>query len=246
MKEETIAGLKVRITGGPDRDGGGTGPVVVLLHGFGAPGDDLVPLWRVLDVPEETRFVFPAAPLTLDGGFGDARAWWMLDMERLAQERAQGNWSQLVKEVPTGLSGAREKVLNVLDSMKTKFHASAEDMIVGGFSQGAMLACDSVLRSSDSFAGLIMLSGSLIAKDEWEPFMAKRKGLPVLQSHGTDDPILSPVVAQQLRDMLLADGVSVEWHEFRGGHEIPMDILQRMGGFIREVLYKDEDSSPAS
>ncbi len=91
-----------------------------------------------------------------------------------------------------------------------------------------------------------MLSGSLIAKDEWEPFMAKRKGLPVLQSHGTDDPILSPVVAQQLRDMLLADGVSVEWHEFRGGHEIPMDILQRMGGFIREVLYKDEDSSPAS
>ncbi|MDR4500552.1 MAG: hypothetical protein MRJ96_03745 [Nitrospirales bacterium] len=42
MKERTIAGLQVRIAGGNDREGGGTGPVVVLLHGFGAPGDDLV------------------------------------------------------------------------------------------------------------------------------------------------------------------------------------------------------------
>ena len=49
--------------------------------------------------------------------------------------------------------------------------------------------------------------------------------VPVFQSHGTDDPILSPDVAKRLRDMLLNEGVSVDWHEFRGGHEIPMDVL---------------------
>ena len=58
MKVDTFGGLTVRLTGGADRDGGGSGgTVVVLLHGFGASGSDLVPLWRVLDVPETTRFV---------------------------------------------------------------------------------------------------------------------------------------------------------------------------------------------
>ncbi|MGB0911809.1 MAG: alpha/beta hydrolase, partial [Nitrospirales bacterium] len=236
-----IAGLQVRIAGGPNRTGDGDGPVVVLLHGFGASGTDLVPLWRVLDVPDETRFVFPAAPLMLDAGFGDSRAWWMLDMERLAQERAQGNWTELVKEVPNGLSDARQKVVALLDIVKKEFQVDSEQLLLGGFSQGAMLACDTVLRSEQSLAGLVMLSGSLIAQHEWSSLIPNRKGLPVFQSHGTDDPILSPLVAQQLRDMLVAEGVPVEWHEFRGGHEIPMNILERLGGFIREVLYKDGD-----
>ncbi|GJL54786.1 MAG: esterase [Nitrospirales bacterium] len=241
MKHVTIAGLDVRITGGPDREGGGTGPVVLLLHGFGAPGDDLVPLWQVLDVPAETRFIFPAAPLSLDMGFGDSRAWWMLDMERLAQTRAKGNWAQLIKEVPKGLSEAREKVMSVIQVVNNDFHVASEKLIIGGFSQGSMLACDIVLRSDQQFAGVVLLSSSLIAKDEWAPLMVRRKGTPVFQSHGTDDPILSPEVAQQLGDMLQAEGLSVEWHAFRGGHEIPMNILERLGGFIKRVLYKSTD-----
>ena len=47
MRVETYGGLDVYVAGGPDREGGGNGPVVILLHGFGAPGDDLVSLWRM-------------------------------------------------------------------------------------------------------------------------------------------------------------------------------------------------------
>jgi len=241
MRTEKWAGLEIGITGGSDRQGGGSGPVVMLLHGFGAPGDDLVPLWRVLDVPDETRFVFPAAPLSLNFGFGDSRAWWMLDMERLAQERASGNWAQLTKEVPNGLSEAREKIVEVLQTVKEEFHVTPDELIIGGFSQGAMLACDAALRANESYAGLVLLSGSLIASDEWASLAGKRKGMPVFQSHGADDPILSPVVAQQLRDMLKAEGLTVEWHEFRGGHEIPMNVLERLGIFIRSALYRYVD-----
>ena len=57
MRTLELGGLECRVVGGSDREGGGDGPVVVLLHGFGAPGDDLVPLWRVMDVPRGTRFV---------------------------------------------------------------------------------------------------------------------------------------------------------------------------------------------
>ena len=44
MREIQLGGLRTRVTGGTDGKGGGNGPLVVLLHGFGAPGNDLVPL----------------------------------------------------------------------------------------------------------------------------------------------------------------------------------------------------------
>ena len=78
----------MRVAGGTNREGGGQGPVVVLLHGFGAPGDDLASLWRVLRAPTGTRFVFPEAPLSLEAmGMPGARAWWMIDMMRLQRMR---------------------------------------------------------------------------------------------------------------------------------------------------------------
>ena len=72
MRELTIAGLEVRAAGGDDGDGGGDGAAVVLLHGFGAPGDDLVSLAGQLDVPPGTRFFFPEGPISLvDAAPGD-------------------------------------------------------------------------------------------------------------------------------------------------------------------------------
>src|SRR4051812_9883368 len=89
MREVQLGTLKARISGGTDREGAGAGPVVVLLHGYGAPGTDLVSLGRELAVPSDVRFVFPEGPLDL--GFGGARAWWPIDMARL-QERFDAGW----------------------------------------------------------------------------------------------------------------------------------------------------------
>ena len=61
MRVDKLGGLTVRLTGGVDGKGGGAGPLVVLLHGFGAPGDDLVALSEYLDAPAGTRFLFPEA-----------------------------------------------------------------------------------------------------------------------------------------------------------------------------------------
>ena len=83
MRMHTYGGLDVSIAGGPDREGGGNGPVVILLHWVRRTGDDLVSLWRMLRVPDDVRFVFPVAPLKLDDGLPDGRAWWMLDMDRI-------------------------------------------------------------------------------------------------------------------------------------------------------------------
>ena len=61
---------------------------VVLLHGFGAPGDDLVALGQYIAAP--VRFVFPEAPIELGGLYGDSRAWWRLDLARLEEDLRTG------------------------------------------------------------------------------------------------------------------------------------------------------------
>jgi phospholipase/carboxylesterase len=236
MREQQLGGLRARIAGGTDGKGGGNGPAVILLHGFGAPGDDLVPLAGALDVPKGTRLFFPEGPLPLSFGPGDARAWWIIDMARIAADQAAGRVRDLSEDIPQGLAPARETMLVFLKEVERKFGADPRRTVLGGFSQGAMLSCDLMLRTPQPYAGLIQLSGTLLAKQEWAPLLQKRKGLPVFQSHGAQDDILPYVGAERLRDMLTHAGLSVEWHSFRGGHEIPRPVLQRLGPFIAKAV----------
>ena len=233
MRQDKLGGLTVRIAGGIDGRGGGNGPVVVLLHGYGAPGDDLVVLAEYLDAPAGTRYVFPAAPLPIPLGYGDSRGWWIIDMAKIQADRAAGRIRDMSGELPAGLVQARERVAALLDDVQRKFGADPKKTILGGFSQGAMLSCDALLRSEQSYAGLIQLSGTLLAKQEWGPLLHKRKVLPVFQSHGTHDEILAYVMAERLRDEFVRTGLKVEWVPFRGGHEIPEPVLKKLGQFIQ-------------
>ena len=238
MREEHIGGLQTRILGGTDGKGGGRGPLVLLLHGFGAPGDDLVSLSDDLTVPSGTRFVFPEGPLSLSFGPSDAHAWWLIDMARMAADQAAGRVRDLSNEIPKGLAPVRETMLTFLKELERTFGADPRRTVLGGFSQGAMLACDLMLRTTEPYAGLIQLSGTLLAAQEWIPLLQKRKGLPVFQSHGMRDDILPYVGAERLRNALSTSGLVVEWHSFRGGHEISESILQRLGVFLTKVLGK--------
>jgi phospholipase/carboxylesterase len=238
MRESRFGGLDVRITGGTDGQGGGNGPVVILLHGFGAPGDDLVGLGGVLVAPKGTRFLFPEGPLSLNIGFGDSRAWWIIDMARIQADRAAGRIRDLSQDIPRGLAPAREQILAFLKDVEQKLGADPRKTVLGGFSQGAMLSCDAVLHTDRPYAGLVQLSGNLVARPVWGPLMPNRKGLPVFQSHGTQDEILPYVGAERLRDALNASGLVVEWHHFRGGHEIPEPVVKRLGVFLTKVLSK--------
>jgi len=236
MHEEQLGGLRTRITGGTDGKGGGRGPLVLLLHGFGAPGNDLVPLADALNVPVGTRFVFPEGPLSLSFGPRDARAWWLIDMARIAADQAAGRVRDLSQDLPKGLAPAREAMIVFLKEVERKLSADPRKTILGGFSQGAMLSCDAMLHSDRPYAGLVQLSGNVLAHPLWGPLMPKRKGLPVFQSHGTQDEILPYVGAERLRDALIHAGLSVEWQSFRGGHEIPRSVLQRLGPFITKAV----------
>ena len=239
MKLTKFGDLDVRIAGGTDREGGGSGPVVVLLHGFGAPGDDLVPLWRTLAAPRGTRFVFPAAPIDLGPKYMGGRAWWFIDLEERMRRRAMGELPD-VREVPAGLAAARSQVLAVLDDVARTLQPQPGKLVLGGFSQGGMLALDVALHSPAALAGLlaglVVLSGTHIAADEWGPRLDARRGLPVFLSHGRIDELLPFRVAEGLRDTLTAHGLRVEWVPFQGGHGIPAAVADGVGAFLSRVL----------
>lgn len=191
-----------------------------------------MPLADVIDVPAKTRWLFPEAPLSLNMGFGDSRAWWIIDFTRIQEDRAAGRIRDLSVEVPQGLALARERLLAFLKELPKQLPIDYKKTVIGGFSQGAMLTCDAVLQTDYPFAGLVQLSGNLLAQAVWGPRMPKRKGLPVFQSHGTQDDVLPNIGAERLRDALTQAGLAVEWHSFRGGHAIPEAVLRRLGPFI--------------
>ena len=212
--------------------------VVVLMHGFGAPGEDLVGLAEVLDAPDGTMFVFPKAPLTFSELYGappfiDARAWWKLDLARIEQARSTGGIRDLTRERPEGIDEARAHVCTVLDAL-AKEHPEAK-VVIGGFSQGAMLACDTALREGRALAGLVLLSGTLLSEDEWSALYPKLTKVPVFQSHGTTDDVLPYAFAERLRDGLRGAGAAVTWVSFDGGHGIVDEVMTGLAVFLRAV-----------
>jgi phospholipase/carboxylesterase len=236
MRTQRFGELNARITGGDDGRGAGAGPVVVLLHGFGAPGDDLVDLARMFRVPAQVRFVFPEAPLSLAPfGYGAGLAWWMIDLDAM-ELRARGERVDRSDEQPPGLVEARVKLAGFLSQVEEQLSVTREELILGGFSQGAMLSLDAVLHSATKPAGLIQMSGTLIARSVWQPRMTGCQGLPVFQSHGRSDGLLSYEDAMRLRDLMSEAGANLTFVDFPGGHEIPPVVLEGVSRFITGLV----------
>jgi phospholipase/carboxylesterase len=227
-----LAGLTTHIVEPTGRPSDAT-VTCVLLHGFGAPGDDLVALADALDAP--VRCVFPEAPLALGGMYGDARAWWLLDLARLEADLRRGVPRDRRAEVPDGLLAARAHVLQLLAAVEARYAIPPARLVLGGFSQGAMLSLDVALHREVPPAGLILMSGTLIAEDAWRPRMASLAGVPVMLSHGRHDQLLPFDAAELMRDQLSAAGAVVDWHPFAGGHEIPPDALAAASALLRGV-----------
>jgi phospholipase/carboxylesterase len=95
------------------------------------------------------------------------------------------------------------------------------------------VSCDVALCSTRALAGLILMSGTLLAQERWQAGAPGRADLRILQSHGRQDALLPFDAATRLRDLLRAAGCDVPWIEFNGGHEIPAGVLAGVGELIR-------------
>jgi len=215
---------------------------VILCHGFGAPGDDLVPagaqlLTQFPELLDQVQFLFPAAPLELDCyGIPGGRAWWPLDVDRLTQSVQQKDFGAFRKELPPQLPVAREMLLKLIQEVCDSTGQSPGQILLGGFSQGAMLATDVALHLSVPPAGLVIWSGTLLNEEEWISRAVNLKGVPIIQSHGREDPILPYDAAIWLKESLIAAGGNVNFIGFRGAHSIPRDAISAVGQLLQRLL----------
>ncbi|WP_010582990.1 alpha/beta hydrolase [Schlesneria paludicola] len=241
LTTEHVNGLTCHVA---DRLEHGTNPdaVVILCHGYGASGTDLVSIGQMLlkhSKLTSVQFLFPEAPLSLeDLGMPDGRAWWPIDMRRLQMAAALGSFRDLRNDNPPHMAVAREMLVGLIRQWSERTGVPLSRFVLGGFSQGSMLATDVTLQLDENPAGLVVLSGTLLNEEVWRVRAAHHKLLRVFQSHGSNDPILPFAAAGWLRDLLNQAGADVEFLPFSGGHEIPLEVLQRVAVFLNEVTAK--------
>jgi phospholipase/carboxylesterase len=213
---------------------GGEGPpTLVLLHGYGSNAADWEPFTATLAVPARTHFVFPVAPETTvppDGPIG-GRAWWRLDLEDHIRRGQQ--LPDLSATHPPGLDTSAALVNTLLRDLS---RTPGGPIVLGGFSQGAMVASDLAFTTDDDVAALVLLSGTPVDEPVWRRGFAKRRGLRVFVSHGRADPILSFAAAERFQRELAEAGLDVTWVPFDGGHEIPGQVVAALNTFLAPIL----------
>jgi phospholipase/carboxylesterase len=204
--------------------GGTPALAVVLLHGYAMCGADLAPFAHSLGV--QAAFYVPDAPLAADPA---GRAWWPMDQERRRVALLTGP-RDLAAEVPTGAPAARELLRQLV--VRVRREQPGLPVVVIGFSQGGMLACDAVLHGSIDVAGLALLSSSRINVDAWAAHRERLKGLPMLVSHGETDDDLAFSTGVALRDFCRDAGAHVTWLSFPEGHVIPLVVWRAIRRFL--------------
>ena len=208
-------------------------PTIVLLHGYGANMRDLAPLATLLPELKKYNWIFPDGPLkVLIGPNMYGKAWFPIDMEEMNRAMMSGGFENLFSDhYPQGLAESSKLLENFIKDQ------ISGDLILGGFSQGSMMACDLSFNTPLQAKALILLSSTLVARERLESSLEKHKtSLPIFQSHGQGDPVLPIHMAKKLKDIFERNNLEVDYHEFPGGHEIPPRILQSLIHFLKENL----------
>lgn len=206
---------------------------VILFHGFGADNTDLASLAEVVDSPQSIRWVFPNGPHTVEiGPHMTGRAWFPL---RLAELERDG--VDFTKVTPDGMDPAIDKALKAVEAFRQKHGLEWNQIVLGGFSQGAMIALDVALKAPSNPAGVTLFSSSLVNEPRLRDLASKHPGLKFFQSHGTMDPLLPFALAERLDALLNESGLDGMLYSFRGGHEIPPAVLREWSSWLRQFSF---------
>lgn len=163
-------------------------------------------------------------------GSGNGRAWWPLDLRSYIPPGT--SLPDLSNADPPGLRDVASRVEDLLDDRGL---APRGAVVLGGFSQGAMVASEVAFHSRAPLSALIILSGTPVDERSWERRFNERRGLPVFLAHGRKDLTLPFEAADRFRQKLEAAGLQVTWFPFDGGHEIPASVVVALNAFLDRV-----------
>ena len=182
---------------------------LVLLHGRATDENDLFPLLDALDPDRRLIGITVRGPLSLPPG---GRHWYAVPRVGYPD--------------PATFVASVQQLFALLDALAPTLGVDAGRTILGGFSQGSVMAYALGLAAGRPVpAGILALSGFIPTVPGFELDPGARAGLPVLIAHGSLDPVISVQFARQARERLEQAGLAVSYHESTTAHTIDPRLL---------------------
>lgn len=199
--------------------------LVILLHGVGSNGQDLISLAPILSeyVPD-TMFISPDAPFACDmmpAGYPNAYQWFSLaDRDPHVMLSGVKNAFPLVEEF--------------IEAQLERYDLTANKLALLGFSQGTMTGLHVAPRLKSKIAGILGFSGALL----WDEEAAKDlQTMPVCLIHGEADDVVPVQAWSMAKETLSAHGFEVSGHTSAGlTHSIDQQGIDAGGAFLKKIF----------
>jgi phospholipase/carboxylesterase len=193
---------------------------LVLFHGRATDENDLFPLLDELDPGRRLVGATPRGPLTLPpGGYH----WYAV--------------RQIGYPDPGTFHGTYPQVASWLDGLLAEHGVPANRAVLGGFSQGAVMAYALSLGAArPAPAGIMALSGFIPTVDGFELDLEKARGLPVAIGHGSYDPVIGIEWGHDARDRLTGAGAEVLYRESAMPHAVDPAFIPELREWVATTL----------
>lgn len=214
----------IELNGPEIRPSSGNKPdqLIVLLHGVGADGNDLISLApEFAKILPDAHFVSPNAPYPCDmAPFG--HQWFSL------QDRDP---VRILKEVQE----TAPIVDNFLSNKLTELSLTDKNLSLIGFSQGTMMSLFVGPRREKGCAGILGYSGAIIGEELLD--MEKKSSSPVCLVHGNADMVVDFQLMRLAESTLNKNGFKTEAHEINGlGHGIDFQGIEIGKNFLQRIF----------
>jgi phospholipase/carboxylesterase len=197
-------------------------PVLIMIHGYGANDGDIYELVPFID--PKVVVVAPRAPLLYSDDPRGSFKWSDTDIAGLAN--------------PAALADSVQKILGLIEKLPDLLDISLDlnQLFVGGFSQGGILAYALVSRRPDLFAGVIAHSAPFNPEIEAQLRATELQGKPFFVAHGRTDNWVALEQGQTAVKVLQELGAAVEYHEYDFAHETSIQSRRHLADWLAEHL----------
>jgi phospholipase/carboxylesterase len=202
---------------------------LALFHGRGTDERDLYPLLDMLDPERRLLGATPRGPLSLPPG---GAHWYVV--------------RRVGYPDPETFHSTYPLAAGWLDDLLAEHGIPHERTVLGGFSQGSVMAYALGLGPGRPRpAGIMALSGFIPEVEGFSLELDKAAELPVAIGHGTHDPVISVEFGREARDRLLKSGANVTYRESPMPHTIDPGFMRELPGWIRGTLASAAPEEPA-
>ncbi len=196
---------------------------VILCHGYGGDGKDislLASYWKA-HLPD-TIFICPDAP------------------EKCAASPSGFQWFDLIDQTPEQILSkslvAEDKLNKLIDEVKLQNNLSSDQIIIGGFSQGCMIALQTGIKRKDKINSIIGYSGKIIDKGHLGKNIISRPNIILM--HGDADQVVTIEGLLEAKDFFTRNNYNIETKIFKNcEHRIPTEGSSFGLQFIKKHLY---------